>query len=185
MRLVEGDQALRDAAPRRHEALLLAEERALRVEDSLEVDEALAVLHVGDVEGAARGLHRFREDRDLRAELREADRGVFELAGRAQHRVLVLLEELLEAGVLHEHLIRQPAPVEDVPDEGGTEAPVERVRRTASTEDAERTTEPVERDGRIELRLAHADARRLRGHLQLGRAHVGPAAQAGRRASRR
>ena len=105
-RLVEGDQALRDASLRRHETLLLAEQRALRVEHPLEVDEPFAVLHVGDVEGAARRLHRFLEDRDLRATLREIDGCVLQLPGRAKHGVLVLLEELLEARVLHAHLIR-------------------------------------------------------------------------------
>src|SRR4029077_5819323 len=62
-RLVEADQVLRDAALRRHELLLLAEERALRIEDSLEVDQALAEMHVGDVEGAPRFCHRFCEER--------------------------------------------------------------------------------------------------------------------------
>ena len=82
---------------------------------------------------ALRGLHGVGEQHDLLAGLGEADGRVVDLARRPQHRVLVLLIELLESRVLHQHGVGQPAMVEHVPDEArARRAQVSALRRPGS-----------------------------------------------------
>jgi hypothetical protein len=179
-RLVQGDQVLRQAALAGDEKVLLAEQHALRIEHTLEVGQPLPILDRGDVERSLCRRHGAAEQHDLLTGLGEADGCIVDFARGAQHRVLELLVELLEARVLDQHRVRQPALVEHVPDQAGPDAEGESARRAAQRRrrDAHR---PEQRDRRIEVGDADADERRLRGHLQLRGADVrAPAQQVGR-----
>ena len=88
---VYGDQILRNAPLANDQSLLLTEQRTLRIEHALEIDQPLTVLQVGDVKRAARGFHRIAQDVDLQATVGKGRSSVVELASGAQHDVLVLL----------------------------------------------------------------------------------------------
>jgi len=89
------------------------------------VISALLQLEGGDVERAPGRLHRLLQKRDLHPALGKGDGGGVHFAGRPQDRVLVLLVQLLEAGVLDQYLICHAAVVEDVPDEAGADTRIE------------------------------------------------------------
>ena len=94
---------------------------------------------------------------------------------RAQHGVLVLPVQLLEARILHQHLVGEPAMVEH----RSTRAPGRGPSRAGwASPPATQTGRAIRpRDGRGRGRLADADLRRLRRQQHLGGAHVGPAPQ--------
>ena len=174
--LVERDQALGDAAASRYQALLLVEQRALRVQHPLEVHQAFPVLDRGDGQRAFRGLHGLLEEVDLRPALGKHDRSVVHFARGPEHGVLVNLVELPEAGILDEHLVGQPAVIEHVPGERGPDTPLERGRRRPDGRLCQ-SDSPDQRDRRVQRRLADADQRRLRGELHFRGPDVRPPAQ--------
>jgi hypothetical protein len=100
---------------------LLLEERALGVQHALVVHRPLPVLDHGQIRRALRGGGCvLREHRGL-LRLQIPHQAVLHLVGSLQHRVLVLHELLLEAGVLDADVVLDPSVVEDRPYQAGPE----------------------------------------------------------------
>ncbi|MNP24007.1 hypothetical protein D3C76_1167400 [compost metagenome] len=175
-RLVQVDQAADRSAAVGQVGILLGDQRALGVEYALEVRVAFAVLGVGQVQRALGGLRRLAEDVVAFEGLDQADGGVVRLARCLSHAILVEDYQLLQAGVLHPHVVPDPAVVEDVPAQAGAADQVEGVRgavqRAGGPDDAAEQAQ-----GGIEIGFGDADQCRLGGHLEFRGAYVGPAQQ--------
>ena len=108
---------------------------------------------------------------------------VLHLLLRLQDRVLIIEHGLLKLGVLHPHLVDQPAIVEDRENQAGARVdraalPVEHVRQRIVARIVSDEPELAgQRKSRIHIGLGHADQRRLRGRRQPGRPHVRTPAQ--------
>ena len=190
-RLVEGDQVRGDGRARLGQAVLLLQQRTLRVQHALVVHGALAVLHHRELDRPLRGLHGGLLEHRRLLRVDEPGQRVLDLLRRLEHGVAVVDEQLLEPRVLDAHAVREAAVVEERPVDPGADgieeaaggeevvaAPVAGARLRARSC-------PKQREARIELGLGDADARALRGGAAARRCGCPDAAAASRPARRR
>src|SRR6185437_14902286 len=128
---------------------------------------------------------------DLLTALQEAAETALDLFLRLQHRVLVVDQQRLQAGVLYANIVGDLAVIQDGPGERWPE-------RELDSAGAEHFVDPVltgttghrakgatEREGREQIGFGHADLRALGGGLEFGAADIGaPADQVRRYADR-
>jgi len=175
-RLVQGDQAAHGVAAIDDVRVLLGRERALCIEHALEVRVPFAIDRVGERERALRRALCVVQD-GVALECRDERRcRVVGLARRLAHGFLVGDDQLLEAGVLHAHVVRDEAVIEQVPGDARAAHRGERACRARERAGAPHKRAD-QRHGWVQVGFRDADQRGLRGHLLLRRANVGAAQQ--------
>ena len=117
-RPVDVDQVGGNRPLYRSQLVLLTNERLQGEDDSVIAHLPALVLQGRNVGRALGGIRRRPQGRELLLALEEGHDGVLDLALCLQHRLAVVLQQLLERGVLQPDVVPQTAVLEDVPLKG-------------------------------------------------------------------
>jgi len=115
---VEIDEVRGDRPLDRGKLILLGSEGSQGIDDRVESHITLLVLQGRNVNRSPGGRHCRLQGHLLLLRFEKGDDGIFDLALSLQHRLAVVLQQLLENRVLQPNVILEPPVLEDVPLKG-------------------------------------------------------------------